>query len=427
MSESFGAQLRARRLAAGISLGELARRINYHKSYLSKIENDVKQPGAVLARLCDDVLEAGGDLAAAIASERRPPAEAVPDDESSGSGVWQLELLPRAAMSFGDGETAAGSGSPVLSARLGSVPAQHDADQHLVAAVRSAFDQHRAVGMMASPVFVLAPVIAQVHTARSLASVLAEPARTDLLMLASRLAEYAGWMSQEAGDDRAAVWWTRRAVDLGVGRHGDELTGYALVRRAEIALYRHDAMTTIELAARAQSSAAAGPRVLALAARCEAQGYAIAGDLAGCRRALDRAAEWFSAAGSSAPATGPMIGSTSGADEVQLALGWSLVELGRPRQAAELLETQLPSFSPLSRRARARFAVRQALAYGQAGEVEQACLVVSRTLDDAHRVDSATIRTDLRALVRTLARWRTDARVREIQPSVLRALASPVS
>jgi transcriptional regulator with XRE-family HTH domain len=33
-----------------MSMGELARRINYSKSYLSKIENDFKSPSALVAR-----------------------------------------------------------------------------------------------------------------------------------------------------------------------------------------------------------------------------------------------------------------------------------------------------------------------------------------------------------------------------------------
>ncbi len=62
MAASFGELLREWRAAAGLSMGELARRVNYSKSYLSKIENDVKPPNATLARLCDDVLDAGGAL-----------------------------------------------------------------------------------------------------------------------------------------------------------------------------------------------------------------------------------------------------------------------------------------------------------------------------------------------------------------------------
>ena len=62
MAGTFGASLREFRAAAGISLGELAKRINYSKSYLSKIENDLKPPNAMLARICDRALDAGGAL-----------------------------------------------------------------------------------------------------------------------------------------------------------------------------------------------------------------------------------------------------------------------------------------------------------------------------------------------------------------------------
>ena len=59
---SFGSELRRWRNKAGLTLGETAKRINYSKSYLSKIENDVKRPNATVARLCDRVLGTGGEL-----------------------------------------------------------------------------------------------------------------------------------------------------------------------------------------------------------------------------------------------------------------------------------------------------------------------------------------------------------------------------
>ena len=44
--KSFGAELRRRRVAAGLSLAQLAARIHYSKGYLSKIETGHKPPGS---------------------------------------------------------------------------------------------------------------------------------------------------------------------------------------------------------------------------------------------------------------------------------------------------------------------------------------------------------------------------------------------
>lgn len=423
MPESFGARLRAHRIAAGLSLGELARRVNYHKSYLSKLENDRQQPSLTVAKLCDAALGTGGLLAGALPDEppmSEPAAAAL--EEDAGESLL-LGLTATGQLRFDQGDHLSATGPAAFTATMG---AGQIADEQVLSALRASFDQHRALGVAVSPALVLGPVIAHLQTLRALAAAASGPAWFELQLLASRVAEYAGWMSQEAGDERAANWWTSQAVRLGVESGDPQIAGYALVRRAEVALYRHDAITTIELAGRAQLALRAGPRVRGLAARCEAQGYALAGDLTACRRALDRATELFSAAAVDQPSSGPMLGSTSGSDELPLALGWSLFDLGQPAQAAATLELHLSSIPATSRRARARFEIRQALAYAQSGEVDQACLVARATLDDVIRVDSATIRADLRELVRVLNRWSTHDLVRQTRPLLLRAISSPV-
>lgn len=72
----FGSELRRLREAAGWSLAELARRTNYSKGYLSKIETGRARANPALAERCDDILETAGvlrDLLALSAHPRRPP------------------------------------------------------------------------------------------------------------------------------------------------------------------------------------------------------------------------------------------------------------------------------------------------------------------------------------------------------------------
>src|SRR5262245_20124991 len=87
MAESFGAPLRERREAAGISMGALAKLVNYSKSYLSKLENDVKRPNATVARLCDDRLKADGAL---IEAERTAREQTEPSTELVALGRRQM-------------------------------------------------------------------------------------------------------------------------------------------------------------------------------------------------------------------------------------------------------------------------------------------------------------------------------------------------
>lgn len=68
----FPAQLRRLRMQRGMSLADLARRTHYSKGYLSKIETGSKRATVDVARRCDDVLRAGGELLRMV-PETGPP------------------------------------------------------------------------------------------------------------------------------------------------------------------------------------------------------------------------------------------------------------------------------------------------------------------------------------------------------------------
>ncbi|MCR6490413.1 helix-turn-helix transcriptional regulator [Amycolatopsis sp. OK19-0408] len=392
-----------------MSLAQLAERVNYSKSYLSKIENDLKPPTADIAKRYDSVFATGGVLSAMVRTAEEQAGEDDEDGElwvmvSDGEGAQTFHRLPRR-------QVLAGVGMALGFALTGGTrPA---VDEPTLAALRTTFDQYRKLGTISSPTMVLGPVVAHVNTLRTLAAEQPEPMRRELLLLASRAAEYAGWMSQEAGDETAALWWTRRAVEYAAEGGDRYLASYALVREAELAMYRQDPLSTIELAMRAQADPAAGPRILGLAARCEAQGHALVGDPDGYQRALDRATVLLSEA-RPAPAA-PVIGSSSVTDEVALTRGWSLYDLGHPAEAAELLDSQIEGIAPGARRARARFGARRVLAHAGSGEIDHACELTRTVLADAAPVDSATVRVDLRELARVLARWHTHPAARELR------------
>jgi hypothetical protein len=119
---------------------------------------------------------------------------------------------------------------------------------------------------------------------------------------------------------------------------------------------------------------------------------------------MERAAGFFAVPQRTA---GPVLGSESVPDELALARGWALYDLGRPGLAAELLDGHLPTIPTSARRARARFGFRRALAHAMAGAVDHACAAASEVFEDAAQVDSATIRRDIRQLSRALGRFHT--------------------
>ncbi|MFF5805055.1 helix-turn-helix domain-containing protein [Streptomyces sp. NPDC012746] len=69
----FPAQLRRLRVRRGLSLADLARRTHYSKGYLSKIETGAKRATLDVARRCDQVLGAEGELVR-LAREAEVPA-----------------------------------------------------------------------------------------------------------------------------------------------------------------------------------------------------------------------------------------------------------------------------------------------------------------------------------------------------------------
>jgi transcriptional regulator with XRE-family HTH domain len=70
--QAFGTTLRTARLARNVSLRELARRVHYSHSYVSKVENGVKPPTLKLAEQCEQVLGLNGTLVACVELSTAP-------------------------------------------------------------------------------------------------------------------------------------------------------------------------------------------------------------------------------------------------------------------------------------------------------------------------------------------------------------------
>ncbi|MFD7258335.1 helix-turn-helix domain-containing protein [Streptomyces sp. NPDC059874] len=84
----FPARLRRLRVQRGLSLADLARQTHYSKGYLSKIETGSKPATPDVARLCDEVLGAGGELL------RMVPAAEPPADHAADAGECPYRGLP---------------------------------------------------------------------------------------------------------------------------------------------------------------------------------------------------------------------------------------------------------------------------------------------------------------------------------------------
>ncbi|MGW4797670.1 helix-turn-helix domain-containing protein [Nonomuraea sp. NPDC004297] len=417
----FGRELRYRRLAAGLTLTALSNLVHYSKAQLSKVERGLKTPSRDLVRLCDSALDAGGELMALVPVRPKREETAHTSDEEevwlmalSGDGQsWFQPLSRRQLMAMGVAASVGMNiGHPNITSPAG--------DSTLLAASRTLFDNYRQLGQTAGPGALLPALVAQTHSLRELSARTGASTRDGLLRLASRYAEYAGWMMQEVGNDQGALWWTRYAVELAAAGGDDDMAAYGHVRHALVTLYRDDAAQTIDLARQAQYPKLP-PRIRGLAAQREAQGHALAGDYDACMRSLDRARTLLTAPASK-PDGPPAIGTTNLPDPVGMITGWCLHDLGRPREAAEVMSRQMALVSPHALRTRVRYGMRHALAHAMAGELEHACDLTSRLIPAAGTVSSATIATDMRALSRALSRHPNNAAVRRVAPELSTAL-----
>ncbi|MEW2072845.1 helix-turn-helix transcriptional regulator [Streptomyces sp. NPDC013433] len=422
---AFGPELRRLRTASGMSLAQLAGKVHCSREYLSKIERGIGTPSDRLARLCDAKLGAGGDL---IALLERPARAAVEEAESvppfGGSGPWALHLGTDGATGFTacDPAPPADERVPAVAAKWAVAPRflTGGSVEEALTVFRGMYRQCRSLGQCSGPAVVAPMSIAATAALRGLGR--GEPSRhrAAALRLAARFAEYTGWMVQEAGDDSAARWWTGQAAGLAEAGGDTEMTAYTLLRRAELALYQDDSMSTVELA-KAAGTQAQDVRTRKLAAQREAQGHALMGNEVQCRRALERASELADDAGEHGD-DDLILGSTHLPDLTAFVTAWCLRELGEAEKAIALLDSGKESIAPHALRARARHGARLALALADAGDVERACAQTVSVAHHAMTTDSTTVRADLRQLRSSLATRRKHPAVRDTLPLIAASL-----
>jgi helix-turn-helix protein len=419
MGMDFGDELRRQRMAAGLSLRDLAALVHYSRGYLSKVETRQASASIQLARLCDAALQAGGAL-----MRLADPGPQEPMAVSDSPGV----VLPTTAAKeaddcVGSGRSRADCVASATEFMQLPVPCQPNQShmESIVGSFRDWFVQVRALGQQASPGVVLPTLVGQTHTLRDLARLSASQDSAAIYRLASMYAEYIGWMMQEAGEDDAALRWTAQAARLAAAGGDPAMGAYGLVRRALICLHRGDHQQTIHLSQLAMAEASASARVRGLAALREAQGHALAGTRERCYRALDRARSLLSLA---KPEDGAhVLGVYTVPDPTAMITGWCLHDLGEPEEATVILDREIAGIPRDAYRSRCRYAARRALACATAGDVGRACQLTRELLPDAHDLASATIRVDLQRLARVLGRWPSNPAVRDIHAELTSVIA----
>ncbi|MDH2390587.1 helix-turn-helix transcriptional regulator [Streptomyces sp. HNM0663] len=354
----FGVVLATLRARRGWSVREFARRAHVSEGQICNLESGVRNPTPAVAAACDAAFGTGGQLVELAGAGRRGArTEGIVEAGSLVSGyervLWELKDIGRS------------TGPRFVTASMKSITRiLTDAGPHAVGGQRA-----------------------------------------EIWLLASRFAEYTGWMAQEAGNPAEALRWTNLAVRWGAHGGDETVAAYALVRKAFIAQHRGDTDAAIGFADQAAGHPAANPVIRAHAARRAAQGHARRGDAGACREALERfrshAAEVI---GDRTPHWGPRIENGN----LRLIEASCMLSLRRFELAAELFAAERRRWPavPSDSNSQARFAVRQATSLAGAGRLDGACQIVEATLPVIKRIDSATVRAELGHFVEQARTWR---------------------
>ena len=373
MSE-FGDEIRRLLVERGISLREAARQSHFDASYLSKVINGHKPGTAYLAGVLDEVLSAGGKLAALVDGAREQ-AGAVPDDRSPLSVLLPLSFLSEP----GGRQALTVDGAESVLARLYRIDAELGGNE--LCAVVTGYLQDAARMFTQAPAHVSADRLHQVM---------------------GGLTQMAGWLSIDAsrhGDASrylsATIYAAHEAGDLG-------LAGHTLGYMSLSALYRDRHGEALSLAETAIGlTRAASPATRAVVRTRAARALARDGAREACRRQLDLAEADFGDGTGHEPQWCRYV------DRIELAAqrGTCFLDLKMPQAAIGPLTEAISligSGAPGRVRDLAHYSTRIALAHLRAGNLDEAVSVAGHAHALTGQVASARVSERFSELVGAL-------------------------
>lgn len=326
----FGAELRRRREAAGLSQPALGRLARYDRTLISKVETGAELPSAAFAEAVDQALEAGGAL-----SGLAPLSE--PDD---------------------------------LTALVA-------ADEGMVAWLRDALYGLRNVEHLTPPEPLIAVLRGHLHTIRTARRTADDATRRELVGLAAQYADTLSGLAQEANDVTGAVAWRERSVEwalqAGVGYR--EFLIYTNTCRSSLAWWRGDASDALDAARAVRYADGPVPStLLAGGAHYEARALALTGDERGCMARLEESARLAERAeAEETPGFLAALNSFNSSVDFDALAAVCLTDLGHGARAAEIMQRGLRASARLaSGRSQHVSLSRLARAHEVAGNYEEA-------------------------------------------------------
>jgi len=427
LKHELGQRLADLRKAAGATQKDLARRTFVDRTYVSHAERAQQMPERTFWVTADDYLNAGGSLRAAydeLAAAQHAIKQAELDALRARHQVPSSPTFP---------------GSRLLSqAQSGRLPDEqdddlnHDEQRHMAAALQDArrFMDHNVVSYFrrqldtcahADGVNGAAPTLPRVlGILRAIETCAAEVRLSvlpELLSVAARGAEFAGWLFRDAHDASRARTWYSKATEYAQEANDTAMQGYVLLKKSQLAYDERDARHVLTLAQAAQY----GPWLLSGYIRAEvtqqeARGLAMVGEpLAIVEQKLDDARILFSGAIDRDRHT--QLGSPYSEDTLTLRDASCYIEVGRPHQAAVLYQRVL-SADVLSRRDRGYYLARLTSSLALAGEPDEAAGTGLKAAQLATTTRSQRTRRELMRSLVTLKPWENRPGPRALRDAV---------
>jgi len=226
--------------------------------------------------------------------------------------------------------------------------------------------------------------------------------RTQLLEIAARFAEFAGWLHQDAGDLAAAAHWSVEAGEYAHELDDPLLTAYVFMRRSNIATDMDDPGSAIGLAEAAlRHPDRLTPGLRAVALRQHAHAAALWNDRDDCVRAIDEATAELTAADPAREESDLATYCTPAYIAMETASCW--VHLGKPDQAIPIYERSLTDWPDGLERDRGLCLSRLAVAHAIAGNQAETIRVAARASTAVRAAHSARAAKQLQAVRATLA------------------------
>jgi transcriptional regulator with XRE-family HTH domain/tetratricopeptide (TPR) repeat protein len=443
----WGAELRARRNARGLSLDALGKLVYRDRSFLAKLERGERSVSAEIAQACDQALSAEGTLVrlhkligsgdgghvatagpraehvAKTAAHVAKPSESLAGDTAEPAAWEQGEEVSIPARTadgrvlfvnvsrrfFMKGMAAAAVSAALPASALGDVSALRAAGatvapdgnpvERFERMRRLLIDSDNLLG----PEQAIPNVKRQIQAIQSLRRGRSGADQRALLRLQSKFAEFAGWLHQDHGDHDEAQYWTNRALEWSHGTGDPDLTVFILARGAQLAGDAGDPMRVLDLAEAAENMARPHSRLAVVAATFAGHGYALQGDLDGTRRAYDHARELLA----NVDPDDQSMSAWRDASYIDVHEYRSLTLVGNYEAAAGGFESAISALPADFRRDRGVYLARAGLAYAGAGEAERAADMAREALAIGLETRSGRILTELAALNNALSKWRT--------------------